>query len=214
MTVAALELTHVYWIGGSPCSGKTSIAKALAEVYNFQLYQADTAYSRHTKVVTPERQPIFHKLVHLSADELWMRPIKEQVTEELALYHEEFPLILDDLLAFPMTRPILAEGAALLPECVVPFLVEPHQAIWIVPTPEFQIEHYSQRAWAQAVVRSCADPQQAFHNWMQRDIRFAEHVEQTARHVNMRTLVVDGSHSLMETQARVEQHFQLAPVLP
>ena len=138
-----------------------------------------------------------------------MRPVEEQVIEERELYREEFPLILDDLLALPTTRPVLAEGAALLPECVVPLLLQPHHAIWIVPTPEFQVEHYSRRAWPQDVVRACLDPQQAFHNWMQRDIRFAQQVEQAARHLTMRTLVVDGARSLMENKACVEQHFQL-----
>ena len=214
MAVAPRDLAHVYWIGGSPCSGKTSIAEALAEAYTLQLYHADQAYFRHANVVTPERQPTFHKLVHLSADELWMRAVAKQVAEEVALYQEEFPLILDDLLALPATRPILAEGAALLPECVVPFLCAAHHAIWIVPTPAFQMKHYVQRTWAQEVVASCADPRQAFDNWMQRDMRFAEHVKQSAQRVNMRTLVVDGGRSLGETTAMVERYFQLAPVIP
>src|SRR5687768_9267393 len=101
MTGVLIELAHVYWIGGSPCSGKSSIAEALAATYNMQLYKADDAYFRHTKGVTPERQPIFYKIAHLSADELWMRDVEEQVIEELALYREEFPLIVDDLLALP-----------------------------------------------------------------------------------------------------------------
>jgi hypothetical protein len=214
MPVAPRDLAHVFWIGGSPCSGKTSIAEALAEAYTLQLYHADQAYFRHANVVTPERLPIFHKLVHLSADELWMRSVEEQVAEEVMLYQEEFPLILDDLLALPATRPILAEGAALLPESVVPFLRAAHHAIWIVPTPTFQVTHYAQRTWAQEVVAPCADPRQAFENWMQRDIRFAEHVKHSARRVNMRTLVVDGGCSLGETTAIVERHFQLGPVIP
>lgn len=205
------ELSHVYWIGGSPCSGKTSIAAALADAYKLQLYHADQAYFRHANVVTPERQPTFHKLVHLSADALWMRTVAKQVTEEVMHYQEEFPLILDDLLALPATRPILAEGAALLPECVVPLLGAPHHAIWIVPTPAFQVAHYAHRAWAQEVVAACSDPQQAFQNWMQRDMRFAEHVTQSAQRLKTRTLVVDGGRSLIDNRALVERYFQLAP---
>lgn len=211
MTIAPYDLAHVYWIGGSPCSGKSSIAQALAETYEMEFYQADDAYVRHAHIVTPDKEPIFSKLVHLSPDELWMRDVEEQFVEELALYREEFPLILDDLLRLPTTRPVLAEGAALLPECVVPLLLEPRQAIWIVPTPAFQVEHYTQRAWAKDVVKFCRDPEQAFHNWMQRDIRFARHVERTAGGVNMRTLIVDGACSLIENQASVEHHFQLVP---
>jgi hypothetical protein len=209
MIVTPSDLAHVYWIGGSPCSGKSSIAEALADAYDLQLYKADDAYVRHAQVVTHERQPTFYRLVHFSPEELWMRPVEEQVADARQLYLEEFPMIVDDLLALPTSRPILAEGAALLPECVAPLLLEPHSAIWIVPTPEFQVEHYARRAWAQEVVRTCSSPQQAFQNWMQRDIWFATHVEQAARDLIMRTIVVDGTCSLIENRALVEHHFQL-----
>ncbi len=207
-----MDLAHVYWIGGSPCSGKSSIAEALAAAYGLQLYHADNAYVRHAKVVTPERQPVFYKLAHLSAEELWMRPVEEQVAEALAHYREEFPLILEDLLALPTTPPILAEGAALLPACVQPYLLERHRAISIVPTAEFQMEQYARRAWAQDVVRACSDPQQAFRNWMQRDIQFAKHVEQAAREAGLFSLLMDGGCPLTDTIARVERHFRLARV--
>ena len=136
------ELTHVYWMGGSPCAGKSSIADILAATYGLSLYRADEAYFRHEKVVTPEQHPIFYKLTHYSPQELWMRSVEQQVVEEMMLYREEFPLILEELLALPRSQSILAEGAALLPESVLPFLLEPQRAIWIIPTAEFQLHHY------------------------------------------------------------------------
>ncbi len=129
--------------------------------------------------------------------------------EEIALYREEFPLLLEELLALPKSPPVLAEGAALLPECVIPLLLERQRAICIVPTAAFQLHHYSTRAWARDVVSACTNPEQAFHNWMQRDIRFARFVEGEARQQGMRTLVVDGTHSLAKNTELVEQHFQL-----
>ncbi len=203
------ELAHVYWLGGSPCSGKSSIAGTLVETHGLRLYRADEAYFRHEKIVTPERQPVFHKLTHCSAEELWMRPVEQQAAEEITLYREEFPLLLDELLAFPKSPPILAEGAALLPKCVIPLLLERQSAIWVVPTATFQLHHYSNRAWARDVVSECTNPEQAFQNWMQRDIRFAKFVEEDARQQGMQTLVVDGTHSLDENTALVERYFQL-----
>src|SRR5437764_181403 len=123
------DLDHVYWIGGSPCAGKSSIADALVESYGYELYRCDEAYFKHTTKITPEQQPMFHRLIHLSSDDLWMRPIAQQIREEIILYHEEFPLILEDLLSRPRIKPILAEGAALLPECVHPLLLHPRQAL-------------------------------------------------------------------------------------
>jgi 2-phosphoglycerate kinase len=201
------QLTHVCWIGGSPCAGKSSIADILAATYGLSLYRADEAYLRHEKIVTPERHPIFYKLTHCSSEELWMRPVEQQVMEEITLYHEEFSLILDELLALPKSQPILAEGSALLPECVLPFLLGPQRAVWIVPNAEFQLHHYGLRAWAKDVVKDCTNPEQALQNWMQRDIRFARWVEQEALQQGMRVLIVNGTYSLAENTSIVEQHF-------
>ncbi len=118
-------LSHVYWIGGSPCSGKTSLARRLVERFGWEYYDCDQAFWRHKEIVTPAAQPVFYRVMHLSPEDLWMRPVEQQVREEFAIYREEFPLILADLLALPRTRPVLAEGAALLPECVAPLLAAP-----------------------------------------------------------------------------------------
>jgi hypothetical protein len=47
---------------------------------------------------------------------------------------------------------------------------------------------------------------QAFHNWMQRDMRFAEFIAQEAFQQGMPILVVDGTRSLAENTALVEQY--------
>lgn len=112
------KLNHIYWLGGSPCAGKSSIADSLAQRYGFQIYRCDEAFFRHEKIVTLEHQPVFYRLTHLSDEELWMlRPVEQQVVEEIALYREEFPLILDELLCLPRSKPIVVEGAAVSIGC-------------------------------------------------------------------------------------------------
>src|SRR5947209_2181552 len=124
------ELKQVYWIGGSPCSGKSSIAAGLAATYGLRVYHCDDAYLRHTKIITQQEQPVFYKLTHCTSEELWIqRPVEQQIREEIELYREEFPLILDELLTLP--KPFLAEGAALLPECIAPLVqLNPRKSIW------------------------------------------------------------------------------------
>src|SRR5579859_6913242 len=101
------QLAQVYWIGGSPCAGKSSVAMLLAARYGWPLYQTDEAYPRHEKMVTPEQQPLFYKLIHLSSEEVWMmRSVEQQAEEEVQFYREEFPLILEDLLALPSSQPM------------------------------------------------------------------------------------------------------------
>jgi hypothetical protein len=200
-------LAHVYWIGGSPCSGKTSIAKALVERYGLRYYDCDHAFYRHNEIVPPEHQPVFYRVMRLAPEALWMRPVQQQTAEEIAIYREEFPLILKDLLALPSSQPVLAEGAALLPECVAPLLRGSPRAIWIVPEAQFQLYHYSRREWINDVVKDTSNPVQAFQNWMERDICFARLVRQEAQQRRLPVLVVDGKNSLAENTRLVEKFF-------
>jgi hypothetical protein len=203
------NLDHIYWIGGSACAGKSSITDILAQLHKLHVYRCDDAFYEHEKIITQSKQPIFYKLTHLTSDELWLRPVDRQITEEIAMYREEFPLILEDLLILPTTQPIIVEGNALLPEQVCQFISDPRRAIWIVPTAEFQHHHYTRRDWAHNIVATCSDPEQAFQNWMQRDIGFAGVITNHATKQGMRVLLVDGKHSLAENIASVKQHFQL-----
>jgi len=109
------------------------------------------------------------------------------------MYHEEWELILADLLLLPTERPILIEGAALLPEIVAPMLNQQQRGIWMVPTPAFQRQYYRQRGWPLEVVAGCTEPAQAFANWMERDIGFATYVTMMAHRTHVPLFSVDGS---------------------
>lgn len=203
------QLAHVYWIGGSPCSGKSSTAQALAGHFGLRYYNCDDAFFRHAGTVTPEQQPAFHRVTHYSPEELWMRPVADLLADELAVYREEFPLIVVDLLALPVDRPVIAEGAALLPELVAPLLAAQNRAVWMLPTPDFQWQHYRQRDWASEVVKDCSDPAQAFRNWMERDVQFARQVRGQADRLGLLAIKVDGSQDSKTVTAQVQMYFDL-----
>jgi 2-phosphoglycerate kinase len=203
------SLRHVIWIGGSPCSGKSSIADMLATRHGMSVYRCDDAFFEHQSRITQERQPIFHRLSRASCDKLWMRPVRQQVAQEIQLYREEFPLILDDLRALPADRPIVAEGAALLPELIERLNVDQRQMLWMVPTEGFQRDHYGHREWRHAVLRECHDPDQAWENWMQRDAGFARNVAGHATERHLCLMIVDGSRSLDATISDIERHLKL-----
>jgi hypothetical protein len=205
------DLAHVFWMGGSPCSGKSSIAELLSERTRLQYYQCDNAFTEHGKRVTAVKQPAFHQVLHMTWDEIWMRPVEVQLKKEIAIYREEFEMIVQDLLALPKSPPILAEGAALLPGCVRDVLLNPHQAIWIVPTGPFQRAHYPNRGpWVQDILRQCKHPEQAFRNWMDRDVAFARWVARSATGLGLRLLEVDKERTISDNARIVAQHFQLA----
>ena len=203
------DLSHVYWIGGSPCAGKSTIAQTLADRYNLHYYQCDAWFDTHQQRAQPDRQPLLYRLAGMSCDEIWLPPVAAQIAREIAIYREEFAMILADLQALPRTQPILAEGAALLPALVVKQLAQLRHAIWITPTPAFQRFHYAQRPWIHDVVRTCSDPVLAFDNWMARDEAFAQVVNEQAMTLGLPLLIVDGSRSLLENMAFVEERLGL-----
>jgi 2-phosphoglycerate kinase len=166
---------RIYWLGGSPCAGKSSVADLLAERYGLTVYRCDDAFFRHTQICNPQDQPALHAISTMSWDQIWMRPVEVQVATERAAYREEFPMILADLRGMPQDRPILVEGAACLPE-LVEQVAAAQAALWFVPTPAFQRHHYSQRGFIQEILGQCSDPQQAWANWMDRDEQFGRDV--------------------------------------
>jgi hypothetical protein len=113
-----------FWLGGSPCAGKSSIADWLVARYGLAYYQCDQFFGAHTGRATPETAPTLHQLGQFSWDEIWLEPVQTLLAREIAAYREEFPMIQADLaeLMQTTTAPILVEGAALLPDLVVDLL--------------------------------------------------------------------------------------------
>jgi hypothetical protein len=203
------ETLAAWWIGGSPCAGKSSIVDRLALRHGLRVYRCDDAYDEHLRRFTPEGHPVATRLIALSCDELWLRPVPTQIAEEFAFYREEFSLIRDDLRAMPPGRPIIAEGTALLPDCLDRLGVEPDRAIWIVPAEPFQRRHYAERDWRHEILEDCTERERAWEHWMARDAGFAQEVADEARRRGFRVLTVDGSRSLGEMTKIVARHFGL-----
>lgn len=202
------RLAHVLWLGGSPCAGKSSIADGLAARHGLTVYRCDDAFHHYKERIDPRAQPVFARLARATCDEIWLRPTEQQIREEIALYREEFPQILADLAAMPKDRPILAEGAALLPELVGGLGVPPHRAIWVVPTEPFQRACYGERAWRHEVLAECSDKAQAWERWMRRDAGFAREVAREAGGLGYRLVTVDGAWSVEDQILAVEAHFR------
>jgi hypothetical protein len=198
-------------MGGSPCSGKSSIAEMLAEKYGLHVYKCDDAFWEHAKRVDPVEHPTFHRMMRMTWDELWMRRVAVQIEDEFACYREQFGMIVNDLLARPRSMPVIAEGAALLPELVSGLLPDRSRAVWVVPTESFQREHYTpeKRPFINDILAHCQDPTQAFANWMDRDVGFAKRVAEQAQALDLEVLTVDGKRTIGQNAEIVASSFGL-----
>jgi len=103
------HLKDIYFIGGTACGGKTTLAKKIAEKYDMIYYNADDAMINHFKIANKEEQPQMSREFK-DAEEYFNRPIKEYSKWILDINEEAFDMVLLDLLRLPKDKPIIAEG--------------------------------------------------------------------------------------------------------
>jgi hypothetical protein len=210
----AQTLSHVLWIGGSPCSGKSTISHTIARICVFVDYHVDAWSANHLarRVAAGDVQATAFS--HMSMDQLWLqRSVETLVQDTIEAWTREFPLVLEDLLALPKENLIVAEGN-FFPACVQPYLTHPQQAIWLVPTDAF-CEQGRREKWAELTRRQKrhgvydegSDPEQRRKNIIARDCQLAHVVKQQALDFSLAVHEVDGSRSRDEMTELVEQHF-------
>jgi len=200
------NLAHVLWLGGSPCSGKTSISKRLIERYGFQLYHYDKQEKPHIARSSPEHHPAMCAYAAMSMDERWVhRPVDQMVHATEVAWLERFGMVIDDLLDLPDATPILAEGPGLLPMAVAPLLQRPQQALWLVPTEAFKRATQPTRGGAPA--NQTSDPSRAYRNLIDLDLQLATNVKRQARELGLTVLEVDGTKSIDQMAMLAARHF-------
>ena len=167
----------------------------------------DPSGSEEAGMIGPQKHPTMHKLAQMSWNEIWSRPVDDQVREEFQFYRELFEMILQDLRKFSAARPVLLEGAAFLPELVAKVRPQPQRVLYLVPTKAFQIDHYAQRPFIQGILKECDDPERAFANWMERDHLFGQEILKQAQEFGYATIIVDGNRSVEHHFKFVSQYF-------
>ena len=204
------QFEGVFWLGGSPCSGKSSISEIIASRFDLDVYRVDEAFESHAPRFDPLRHPALTKWSKSSWNQRWMQPVESLVQDVIACYREHFTLVLEDIFSLPKPKSLLVEGTALLPAQIASVLSRPSHAIWLIPTADFQMAHYSKRDWVRGVLAQCSEPEVAFHNWMERDIRFAQWIEAEASAIHLSLLGVDGNRTIEQNAEAVARHFQLS----
>ncbi len=151
------DLGRIYWIGGSPCAGKSTVSRLPAD-----------------------GRPAYGGLARLGTCERLAMPPEWQADREIDFYREQFDYVLEELAELPRSSTLVVERADLLPELLAAHGVPLERSIWMVPTPAFQLERYGEREWARSYVAGCPEPELAFANWMRRDMILADYVRRTA----------------------------------
>ena len=193
----------LYMIGGSPCSGKSTIASLLARQYQLLHIKLDDLIEEMMSQESADSQPV----CLLRQD----RNPEEMADEEWHFYEEIFPYVKSYLIK-NQNRPLLVEGAGLLPHLVKELECPASSYLCLTPTADFQKKHYIQREWVPYVLEGTTNPEQAFENWMQRDILFAQMVHKEAVLLGYPSLITDGSQSENQTAEEVARLLKLSNI--
>ena len=201
-------MNHIYFIGGSPCSGKSTVAEYISKKYDMYYFKVDDFLEQYTEIGYAKNYPICKKQYELSPDAVWLRNPEVQCKEEFIFYDEIFQFVLEDLQKLKGHKAIIAEGAAFLPKWMKQIDIQWNHYLAIVPTKVFQVTHYQEREWIHDVLKDCRDKNQAFENWMERDALLAKEIERQASEKGYQTIVNDGTLSVNQIIKEVCKHFE------
>ncbi|MBE5795537.1 MAG: hypothetical protein E7323_12750 [Clostridiales bacterium] len=199
----------IYYIGGSPCSGKSTVAAALAETCGLTYFKVDDHLDRYMQMGASDQKVCCAKLGQMTPEQIWMREPAEQCKEELQIYEEIFEYVLADLKTLDSQQGIITEGAAFLPKLAKHMGIPQGRYLSITPTKEFQVFHYRQREWVPYVLQECSDKAKAFDNWMERDALFAKAVQQQCDDAGYVSIVNNGEIPVETLTEQVAAHFGL-----
>ena len=188
------------WIGGGPCSGKSSIADAIAARLDAAVYHADDYFLPHGA-----RAPANSRIrwvAKASFADLFQRDADEMLSDYLAVSEEEFPMIMEDL-PDAASGSLIVEGCALLPSMMPAVLTPQDVFVVLAPSEAFQRRTYADRPWVSALVQGVRDPEAAWESWRQRDAAFSALIREDAVRFDFPIIDVDGSESIDTVANRV-----------
>ena len=202
------RLSHVLWIGGGPQAGKTTLSRLLAGKWDLKIYNLDWHGVRDH-----ERRPSagIAAFQRLSMDERWALPSAADLLERsIALWQEGFALVIEDLLALPRSRTIVAEGPGAFPWCVAPVLNSVRQAIFLVPTPARR-DVVATRRWGRGQIErfpGIVERERGLTNVSARDELLDARIVSSCADLGLRCERFDGSLDLDDSLALLEDHFR------
>lgn len=200
-------MIKTYYIGGSPCAGKSTIAEILSRKYGLYYFKVDDFLDDYTKLGALKGYPICKKTVEMNAEQIWMREPLLQCEEEFEFYEEILEYVLADLKQINCKNGIITEGVAYVPQLIKQLGIPDNRYVSVTPTKEFQIFHFRKREFVPYILEGCKDREKAFCNWMDRDILFAQEVQKQCRENKYFSIINDGSIGIDELVNRIAAHF-------
>ncbi len=135
-------LKNVYFVTGTPCGGKTTISRALAEKHCFIVYDVDEKFASHKKLSNSIDQPTMNKRF-ANADEFFLRPYREYGKWLLDNTREQLDFIIMDLIRLSEKQIVICDLHLTLNE--VTMITDSKNIVFLLRNPKNVIDDYCNR---------------------------------------------------------------------
>ncbi len=204
-------LKNVYFITGTPCGGKTTVSRALAQKHGLPVYDIDAHFDAHQALSDALSQPSMNKTFP-DADAFFGRSVEEYEQWLTDNTREQLDFVLLDLIRLSQEQILLCDCHLTVEEAQK--LTDPSRIVFLIKDPSDLIEDYRNRPDHQGFnrfINSASDPQKAKAT-----------CNATLRSLNeKRIAAIKASEYLWlertetsrveDTLRQVERHFGLAP---
>ena len=201
--------SEIYFIGGAPCGGKSTAARAICARHGFRAFELDKNLERYTHLGMLEGNALLRAAAIAAPQDIDALPPCQQCKQELEIYHQLFPYALRELRAMGPGAPILAEGAGFLPELMRRAGVDSRHYICLIPEPAFQRARYRERPWVAQLLAQTPDPEQTFNRWMARNVLLSREIRAQAQKQGYTCLTTNGASTPEDTLRQAEAALKL-----
>lgn len=203
------DLSQVFWIGGTACSGKTTIARMLAQKYDVRIYNRDEHQREHLMRAIPEKQPTLHKawVNRESWEVLYKQPAETVFEQAKAEAFEAFEFIVDDLLRVTNGAPLIAEGIGLYPE-LVEQVSSPQQVVYFVADEGLARKTWTDRYENTPWLEGYSDPEQIIETFINLTLLDARYIQENARRLDFICIVSTVESNISDAFRTAEECFK------
>lgn len=206
-------LKNVYFVTGTPCGGKTTISRALAEKYEMPVYDVDAEFAKHQSMANCKDQPAMCKQFS-SADDFLLRPYKEYAKWLQDNTREQLDFIILDLIRLSQKQKIICDLHLTIEEANE--ITDSDHIVFLLKKPENIVEGYCNRA--------DHDDFKQFVNQASDLEKAKENVDRTLKYLNMEKyeeirksayfwIERDESSTVEAVMHQVEVHFRFLNIL-
>ncbi|RUT41365.1 hypothetical protein EJP82_23665 [Paenibacillus anaericanus] len=197
----------ILWIGGSPDSGKSTIARYIVQKYNLSYYDYDGNEDRHHEEISAHSVGV-EEILSSTMEDNWVYITPDELLHRAnASFRGRFPMVVRDLSAMNADNPILAEGFGLTPQLVAPFLGNSNQAIWLVSDGHFKMTSAKKRRKLSGEFKTSDMENAALENLHKRDMLIDAQIREEANQLGLEVIEVKSSVPFEVAVKLVEKHF-------